>query len=225
MISCCCRPCDRRSSQKLQHLISMWLAYNCCATPDGRPQPGSSPVVRDMSVSLQPGTRTLLIGANGAGKTTLLKASLLCWSIGWQGDERVVRKDWLTVHAMLCDQQTHGGTGSEPVRYYQAYDRIPHVARRFWRASTWCRRAPCACWGSRPSTRRPSRPAASCPTSAAPGSAISPLPATPYPCRCAVDAAYPGPLQGCQILAQWRALSIPSQLGVALHGAASQRVP
>jgi CCR4-NOT complex subunit CAF16 len=41
---------------------------------DGRPQPGTAPVVRDMSVSLQPGSRTLLIGANGAGKTTLLKA-------------------------------------------------------------------------------------------------------------------------------------------------------
>ena len=50
---------------------------HACAPPDGRPQPGASPVVRDMSVSLQPGTRTLLIGANGAGKTTLLKASLM----------------------------------------------------------------------------------------------------------------------------------------------------
>ena len=50
---------------------------------DGRPQPGASPVVRDMSVSLQPGTRTLLIGANGAGKTTLLKVSLVCHERAW----------------------------------------------------------------------------------------------------------------------------------------------
>lgn len=40
---------------------------------DGRPLPGIAPVVRDMSVSIKPGTRTLLIGPNGAGKTTLLK--------------------------------------------------------------------------------------------------------------------------------------------------------
>jgi len=40
---------------------------------DGRPLPGVPPVVQDMSVSLPPGSRCLLVGPNGAGKTTLLK--------------------------------------------------------------------------------------------------------------------------------------------------------
>lgn len=40
---------------------------------DGRPLPGIPPVVKNMSVKLPAGSRTLLIGPNGAGKTTLLK--------------------------------------------------------------------------------------------------------------------------------------------------------
>ena len=57
------------------------------------------------------------------------------------------------------------------------------VHRRCWPASTWCRRARCAYWDSRPSTRRPSRPAACCRTSVGAGTATSRLPATRYPCR------------------------------------------
>ncbi|GAB4824174.1 hypothetical protein N2152v2_011220 [Parachlorella kessleri] len=41
---------------------------------DGRPVPGSAPVVQDMSIRLPKGATCLLIGPNGAGKTTLLKA-------------------------------------------------------------------------------------------------------------------------------------------------------
>ncbi|GBF90133.1 ABC transporter I family protein [Raphidocelis subcapitata] len=40
---------------------------------DGRPIPGQPPLITDMTLSLAPGSRCLLIGANGAGKTTLLK--------------------------------------------------------------------------------------------------------------------------------------------------------
>jgi CCR4-NOT complex subunit CAF16 len=40
---------------------------------DGRPIPGQPPLISDMNLSLQPGSRCLLLGANGAGKTTLLK--------------------------------------------------------------------------------------------------------------------------------------------------------
>ncbi|WIA28855.1 hypothetical protein OEZ86_011381 [Tetradesmus obliquus] len=40
---------------------------------DGRPIPGRPPLITDMCLELQPGSRCLLIGANGAGKTTLLK--------------------------------------------------------------------------------------------------------------------------------------------------------
>eukprot|EP00955_Chlamydomonas_euryale_P087029 364264-Chlamydomonas_euryale.AAC.1 len=46
------------------------------ATPpiaDGRPVPGLPPLIRNMSFSLEPGSRCLLLGANGAGKTTFLK--------------------------------------------------------------------------------------------------------------------------------------------------------
>ena len=44
-----------------------------CMGADGRPMPGSTPVVQHMNIQLRPGQRCLLIGANGAGKTTLLK--------------------------------------------------------------------------------------------------------------------------------------------------------
>lgn len=40
---------------------------------DGRPIAGQPPLISDMSLSLAPGSRCLLLGANGAGKTTLLK--------------------------------------------------------------------------------------------------------------------------------------------------------
>eukprot|EP00878_Enallax_costatus_P043621 GHUV01051652.1.p1 GENE.GHUV01051652.1~~GHUV01051652.1.p1 ORF type:complete len:330 (+),score=71.13 GHUV01051652.1:356-1345(+) len=40
---------------------------------DGRPIPGQPPLITDMCLQLEPGSRCLLIGANGAGKTTLLK--------------------------------------------------------------------------------------------------------------------------------------------------------
>jgi CCR4-NOT complex subunit CAF16 len=40
---------------------------------DGRPVPGQPPLISDMNLSLEPGSRCLLLGANGAGKTTLLK--------------------------------------------------------------------------------------------------------------------------------------------------------
>lgn len=36
---------------------------------DGQPPPGMPPLIQDFSMSLQPGSRCLLIGANGAGKT------------------------------------------------------------------------------------------------------------------------------------------------------------
>jgi ABC-type multidrug transport system fused ATPase/permease subunit len=35
---------------------------------DGQPPPGMPPLIQDFSMSLQPGSRCLLIGANGAGK-------------------------------------------------------------------------------------------------------------------------------------------------------------
>ncbi|GAQ82664.1 ABC transporter family protein [Klebsormidium nitens] len=40
---------------------------------DGQPPPGMPPLIQDFSMTLQAGSRCLLIGANGAGKTTLLK--------------------------------------------------------------------------------------------------------------------------------------------------------
>lgn len=40
---------------------------------DGSPLEGTTPMIRDMRLALEPGTCTLLLGANGAGKTTLLK--------------------------------------------------------------------------------------------------------------------------------------------------------
>jgi len=40
---------------------------------DGRPIEGVPPLITDMNLCLQPGSRCLLVGANGAGKTTLLK--------------------------------------------------------------------------------------------------------------------------------------------------------
>ncbi|KNA19195.1 hypothetical protein SOVF_063790 [Spinacia oleracea] len=40
---------------------------------DGHPPPGSTPLIKDFSLSLFSGDRCLLIGANGAGKTTILK--------------------------------------------------------------------------------------------------------------------------------------------------------
>lgn len=40
---------------------------------DGRPISGQPPLITDMCLQLEPGSRCLLIGANGAGKTTLLK--------------------------------------------------------------------------------------------------------------------------------------------------------
>lgn len=45
----------------------------CSVFADGRPVPGQPPLITDMCLTLQPGSRCLLIGANGAGKTTLLK--------------------------------------------------------------------------------------------------------------------------------------------------------
>lgn len=41
--------------------------------PDGKPRPGTQPVVRDLTCQFPAGSRVLLLGANGAGKTTLLK--------------------------------------------------------------------------------------------------------------------------------------------------------
>ncbi|CAD7702735.1 unnamed protein product [Ostreobium quekettii] len=40
---------------------------------DGQPLLNSPPIFRDVSFSLRPGSRCLLVGPNGAGKTTLLK--------------------------------------------------------------------------------------------------------------------------------------------------------
>lgn len=40
---------------------------------DGRPVPGQPPLITNMTFTLPPGSRCLLLGANGAGKTTLLK--------------------------------------------------------------------------------------------------------------------------------------------------------
>ncbi|MEW5308734.1 MAG: hypothetical protein WDW38_000670 [Sanguina aurantia] len=43
------------------------------AVQHGRPVPGLAPLIADLSLTLQPGSRCLLLGGNGAGKTTLLK--------------------------------------------------------------------------------------------------------------------------------------------------------
>jgi CCR4-NOT complex subunit CAF16 len=40
---------------------------------DGTPMEGTTPMIRNLKMALEPGTCTLLLGANGAGKTTLLK--------------------------------------------------------------------------------------------------------------------------------------------------------
>ncbi|GKV05844.1 hypothetical protein SLEP1_g17804 [Rubroshorea leprosula] len=40
---------------------------------DGKPPPGSTPVIDDFSLTLNAGDRCLLVGSNGAGKTTILK--------------------------------------------------------------------------------------------------------------------------------------------------------
>ncbi|KAK4402102.1 ABC transporter I family member 20 [Sesamum angolense] len=40
---------------------------------DGHPPPGSAPLIDDLSLTLFPGDRCLLVGSNGAGKTTILK--------------------------------------------------------------------------------------------------------------------------------------------------------
>ncbi|CAL9111267.1 unnamed protein product [Musa textilis] len=40
---------------------------------DGRPPPGSAPLIDSFSLSLCAGDRCLLVGSNGAGKTTILK--------------------------------------------------------------------------------------------------------------------------------------------------------
>ena len=53
--------------QRLKPVLSLSVGA------DGRPMPGSTPVVQHMNIQLRPGQRCLLIGANGAGKTTLLK--------------------------------------------------------------------------------------------------------------------------------------------------------
>jgi ABC-type multidrug transport system fused ATPase/permease subunit len=52
----------------LQRMHCLLLPY-----ADGRPIAGRPPLITDMCLELQPGSRCLLIGANGAGKTTLLK--------------------------------------------------------------------------------------------------------------------------------------------------------
>lgn len=49
------------------------FTYLLCA--DGRPVPGTAPVVQEMSIQLPKGATCLLIGPNGAGKTTLLKVA------------------------------------------------------------------------------------------------------------------------------------------------------
>lgn len=54
-----------------QHCIQCLLPHLLLA--DGRPVPGQPPLITDMCLQLQPGSRCLLVGANGAGKTTLLK--------------------------------------------------------------------------------------------------------------------------------------------------------
>ncbi|KMZ62615.1 ABC transporter I family member 20 [Zostera marina] len=40
---------------------------------NGKPPPGSKPLIEDFSLSLRSGERCLLVGSNGAGKTTILK--------------------------------------------------------------------------------------------------------------------------------------------------------
>ncbi|KAM7470091.1 hypothetical protein LguiA_008274 [Lonicera macranthoides] len=40
---------------------------------DGHPPPGSTPLIDDFSLTLDAGSRCLLVGSNGAGKTTILK--------------------------------------------------------------------------------------------------------------------------------------------------------
>ena len=40
---------------------------------DGTPAMGTEPLIKNMELTLAPGSCALLLGANGAGKTTLLK--------------------------------------------------------------------------------------------------------------------------------------------------------
>eukprot|EP00878_Enallax_costatus_P041367 GHUV01048103.1.p1 GENE.GHUV01048103.1~~GHUV01048103.1.p1 ORF type:complete len:154 (-),score=42.86 GHUV01048103.1:49-510(-) len=67
----CPHHCCPRWALVLQAVVTT-VALPCCSA-DGRPIPGQPPLITDMCLQLEPGSRCLLIGANGAGKTTLLK--------------------------------------------------------------------------------------------------------------------------------------------------------
>lgn len=67
----------------MQHAICLHALQRTAATQtlhappvDGRPVPGLPSLIKNLSFSLQPGSRCLLLGANGAGKTTFLKVGL-----------------------------------------------------------------------------------------------------------------------------------------------------
>lgn len=59
--------CIMKFMQRIASLVSL------LCRPDGKPRPGTQPVVRDLTCQFPAGSRVLLLGANGAGKTTLLK--------------------------------------------------------------------------------------------------------------------------------------------------------
>lgn len=59
--------------QFMPHHSSVKLVAHSDSVPmrsDGRPVPGLPPLIQDMSFSLKPGSRCLLLGGNGAGKVS-----------------------------------------------------------------------------------------------------------------------------------------------------------
>ncbi|CAA0831105.1 ABC transporter I family member 20 [Striga hermonthica] len=71
---------------------------------DGHPPPGSTPLIDDLSLTLFPGDRCLLVGSNGAGKTTILKII---------GGKHMVEQDMMDVSA---EKMIFGVAGINPQR-------------------------------------------------------------------------------------------------------------
>jgi Cu-processing system permease protein len=94
---------------------------------------GNRAALRDVSLTLNHGDVTLLLGANGAGKSTLLKC--LLGTTAFEGTIRVDGRDPLTdgcaVRSLIGYMPQSGGlhpdlTVSQTMRFYAAVRRVPH---------------------------------------------------------------------------------------------------